>query len=377
MPRFPARRRALVFDTGKIVRTIPLQLAGRACPIRVHTQAAALIAPWIRAAGERCVFVTDANVRRRVWPGLRLALRARRCALPEPIVVPAGEASKSVRTWHGLHRQLLARGADRGSVVVAVGGGVVTDLAGFAAATYMRGIDWLAVPTTLLGMVDAAIGGKVGLDAHRRKNLVGAFHQPRAVLAGTDLLQTLPPRQRLAGLAEVVKYAMIADRALFFELRRGAKRWRAAAPRRDAALVARCAGIKARIVAADERERGDRAQLNFGHTIGHALEACSRLTHGEAVGLGMLAACWLAEDAQVAEEPLMAPLAALLAALGLPLRAPRGVGRACVLAALRADKKAERGQPRFVLTPRIGRARVRQPIAAGPIGTAIDRILRG
>jgi 3-dehydroquinate synthase len=358
------------------VQTIRLQLAGNDCAIRAHTQAAALIAPWVRAHGERCLFVTDANVRRRVWPHLIAALRVRKCVLAEPIVVPAGEASKSVRVWHWLHRQLLARGADRGSIVVAVGGGVVTDLAGFAAATYMRGIDWVAVPTTLLGMVDAAVGGKVGLDVHRRKNLVGAFHQPRAVLIGTDVLRTLPLRERRGGLAEVVKYAMIADRPLFFELRRAAARLLVAAPRRDATLVARCAGIKADIVAADEREHGDRARLNFGHTLGHALEACSGLSHGEAVGLGMLAACGLAEDVHLAEEPLVPQLDALLAALGLPRRAPRGVRSACVLAALRADKKSERGRPRFVLTPRIGRALVKQPIEPDQIEVALRRIVR-
>jgi len=295
-------------------------------------------------------------VQRAVWPRVARALGRRGLAVPAPIVIRAGEASKRWQVLARLHAMLLRRGLDRQSCIVALGGGVVLDLAGFAAATYMRGIDWIAVPTTLLAMVDAAVGGKVGIDLDGTKNAVGAFHQPRAVLVGTDFLRALPVRQRRSGLAEVVKYAMIADRPLLAALERDAAGWQRPRAVEDAWLVARCCRIKSRIVAADERESGARALLNFGHTIGHALEGDGRrgLLHGEAVGLGMLVACAIAEDLGVTREPQRQRLEALLDRLGLPVRMERRIPRATLRRAWQRDKKSRRGVPSFVLTPRTG-----------------------
>jgi 3-dehydroquinate synthase len=268
--------------------------------------------------------------------------------------VPSGERAKSLAELDRLATGLLRRGAGRDAILVALGGGAVGDLAGFAAATYMRGVEWIAVPTTLLAMVDASIGGKTAVDIDGTKNAIGAFHQPRAVLIGTDFLRTLPASERRSGLGEVVKYGMIADRELFALLERAPRPWRQARPTADARLVVRCTRIKARYVAADEREAGARAALNFGHTLGHVLESTGGWTHGESVGLGMLAACDIAVAMQVAPPRIRTRLQRLLRELGLPTRARRLPTPAAVRRVIGRDKKARDGVPRFVLTPRIG-----------------------
>lgn len=354
-----------------------MRLAARSYKIRIGTTAAVLVGAMVARYGDRCVWLTESNVARRVLPSLARQLRARGLNLPVPWVLPAGEAAKQIGVWRRLQTGFLRSGVERGNVVVALGGGSLTDLAGFAAATYMRGVDWIAIPTTLLGMVDAAIGGKVGVNLGRRKNIVGAFHQPREVLAATDLLQTLPHAERRNGLAEVVKYAMIADRRLFESMERHPDSIGRPDGPADAALVGRCCRIKSRVVADDEREAGARAALNFGHTVAHALEANDRhLRHGEAVGLGMLVACQLAEDLGIAREPLVPRLSALLGALGLPRCAPRQLSAARLLGAMRSDKKTVRGRARFVLTPQIGRVLVGQPVDDAAIRSALGLILR-
>lgn len=342
------------------VHNVRVRLGTRTYTVQVCSDGVGAVADALRPLASRAVVVTDANVRRLVWPRIAAALRRRGVVPQPPVVVPSGEHRKNLRTWSRLHAALLRRGLERSGCVVALGGGVVLDLGGFAAATYMRGVDWIAVPTTLLGMVDAAIGGKVGVDFGGTKNLVGAFHQPCRVIAGTDFLASLPRRQRSNGLAEVVKYAMIADRSLFTALERRPAAWLQPHPHADAALVARCCRIKARVVCADEREAGTRAVLNFGHTIGHALEGDGRngLLHGEAVGLGMLVACRLAEDAGLAREPLVERLRSVLWGLALPVVPARVTPLPVLRRRWRRDKKARAGLPRFVLTPRIGAASV-------------------
>jgi 3-dehydroquinate synthase len=336
--------------------TIPVRLGRRGYPIQIAPAGAELVAAALARLDRPFWFVTDTHVRARIWPQVARALVKRGLEPPPPLVVAAGESSKRWQVLARLQADLLRRGLDRTSCIVALGGGVVLDLAGFAAATYMRGIDWIAVPTTLLGMVDAAVGGKVGIDLDGTKNAVGAFHQPRAVLAGTDFLRSLPPRQRRSGLAEVVKYAMIADRRLLAILEADAAAWRRPRAIEDAWLVARCCRIKSRIVAADEREAGARALLNFGHTIGHALEGDGRrgLLHGEAVGLGMLVACAIAEDSGVTREAQRERLERLLRRLGLPVRLQRRIPATTLRRAWRRDKKAQQGVASFVLTPRTG-----------------------
>ena len=324
------------------------------------------------------VVVTDSNVRRRLWPKLR---RARRHLheLPEPIVIDAGEQHKNMRTLTRVHREFLARNLDRNSVVLALGGGMVTDLAGFAASTWMRGIAWMAAPTTLLGMVDASIGGKVAVNLGTTKNIVGAFHQPDAVLIGTRALSTLPARERRGGLAEVVKYAMIADASFFRSLESAGGKLLKAQASRDAELVTRCARIKARVVEADEKESGQRAMLNFGHTIGHVLETRSRfsLSHGEAVGLGMLVACRLAEITGVAGLAPRQRLSDLLRQWRLPVRLAARIPWSRVWSTLQQDKKTLHGTPRFVLTPRIGRVSVGHEVPAESIRQALEVIHPG
>lgn len=274
-----------------------------------------------------------------------------------PIVVPSGEASKSLEQLSALYDAFADARLDRRSVVVAVGGGVVGDLAGFAAASYVRGIDFVQVPTTLLAQVDSSVGGKTGIDLPSGKNLVGAFHQPRLVVADLDTLATLPARDYVAGLAEVIKYGIIADSELFAYLesnREGALRHQ---PDVLAHLVARSCEIKADVVGKDERESGLRAILNYGHTIGHAVEAAAgygRYLHGEAVSIGTAAANWLSTRVGWLPEDVANRITALFAAYGLPVRLEEPLGDEEVLAAMRLDKKTVDGVFQFVLARGIG-----------------------
>ena len=358
-------------------RRVPVRLAEDAYDVLVQPSAAPLLARWLRRDARAWIVITDRRVHGRVWRRMAQNLRDAGVQPPDPVVIEGGESAKTLRTWTNVQQELLRRGLDRSACVVALGGGVVTDLAGFVAATYLRGIDWVAVPTSLLGMVDAALGGKVGANLLRTKNAVGAFHHPRAVLVGTDVLATLPARERRSGLGEVVKYAMIADRALFRELEKGRVDGVGRDAESDARLVARCCRIKARFVAADAHEHGVRAALNFGHTLGHALEGDGRhgLTHGEAVGLGMLAACALAEELGVAREPQVERLRALLRRLGLPVRAPQRPPVSRLRQAWRRDKKARAGEARFVLTPRIGSVSLGHVVDEGSIVAALETVL--
>src|SRR5712664_1091402 len=255
-------------------------------------------------------------------------------------------------------RRLLNAGADRNAVIVAVGGGVVGDVAGFAAASYLRGIALIHVPTTVVAQVDSSIGGKTGVNLPEGKNLVGAFYPPRLVLSDPELLRSLPSREFRGGLAEVIKHAVIADAQMFAYLEENMEK----AERRDRAtldsLIARNVKIKAQVVARDERESGLREILNFGHTFAHALESITRYKryqHGEAVAWGMMAAALLGHEAGVTRTDDVCRIVTLVRRMG-PLPAwPRVPARA-LLEAMRSDKKARGGKLRFVLTPRIGKA---------------------
>ena len=270
--------------------------------------------------------------------------------------VPAGEASKSRAQWAALSDALLDRGLGRDSAIVALGGGVIGDLAGFVAATYLRGVPCLQVPTTLLAMLDASVGGKTGVDTPHGKNLIGAFHSPVAVVADPLVLRTLPEREYRAGLAEAVKHGLIADAAYFAWLGDSAE----AIARRDestlATLVRRSVEIKAEVVGEDEREDGRRAILNAGHTVAHGVEHASdyALTHGEAVAIGLVAECALAESLGIARRGLGADVAALLTRLGLPARLDRRLPRDRVLSAMAVDKKNRAARVRFALPRDVG-----------------------
>jgi shikimate kinase/3-dehydroquinate synthase len=254
----------------------------------------------------------------------------------------AGEPSKTLATVERLAASLADAGADREAVLVALGGGVTTDLTGFVAATLYRGVDWVAVPTTVLACVDAALGGKTAVDLGPRKNALGAFHQPRAVLVEPSLLATEPERSYRAGLAELVKTACVGDAALFDELERDVERFVAREPRALAEAMLAAARVKAALVSADERERtGLRVRLNFGHTLGHALEAASgySLMHGEAVSIGMASMLSIGVELGVTPPALCERVVTLLARLGLPTRAADEGTRARALELVRYDKK--------------------------------------
>lgn len=267
-------------------------------------------------------------------------------------VIPAGESHKTIDTVSRLWESFLALHLERGSTVVALGGGVVGDLAGFAAATFLRGVAWVAVPTSLLSMADASLGGKTGADLPQGKNLVGAFHPPRLVLADPQVLKTLPESELRSGLAEVVKAGVIADPELFRLCGQG---WEAVLSNLDE-IVRRSMAVKIQVIQADPFEQGVRASLNLGHTLGHALEFATgfRLRHGEAVAIGMVAAARLAEDMDQAKPGLAAEISGVLAGLGLPVDLPGNLDRESITKGMQVDKKRQGGQVRFVLPSSVG-----------------------
>ena len=265
---------------------------------------------------------------------------------------PAGEIHKNMDTISQIWNTFVEAGLERGSSVVALGGGVVNDLAGFAAATYMRGVAWVTLPTSLLAMVDASLGGKTGADLEQGKNLVGAFHPPRMVIVDPDLLETLPEKEFRGGLAEVVKHAVIDDEELFERCSQG---WKAVQSD-PSNLVSRAMAVKIKIIQKDPFEKHQRAVLNFGHTIGHALENVTNysLSHGEAVSIGMVAETRLAQLAHITVPGMAAKIENTLSKLGLPTEIPDTVDRAELLEAMEVDKKKVDGTLRFALPIRIG-----------------------
>jgi 3-dehydroquinate synthase len=333
-----------------------VRLGERSYQIHVGAGALGRAGDLIRAtAGRRGFVITDPRVNGLHGAALRAGLGRFEA---ETILVPPGERQKSLRRAGLLWDQLLRRGADRASVVIAFGGGVIGDLAGFVAATYMRGLPYVQLPTTLLAQVDSSVGGKVAINHPRAKNLIGAFHQPRVVVADVSVLSTLRPRDYREGLAEVAKAAAIADRALFGWLERNRADVLGRDPEALTHLVRRCCEIKARVVEADERESGPRALLNFGHTVGHALESLTgygALRHGEAVSIGMAGAARVSRLLGLLSEEDEKQLTALLAGFGLPTKIA-GLGAPAVLDRLRLDKKAIGGVPRLVLLTAIGQA---------------------
>jgi 3-dehydroquinate synthase len=289
------------------------------------------------------------------------------------ITIPPGEKSKSLEQVGAICAQMTAAGLDRSSFVVALGGGVVGDLAGFVAAIYYRGIPYVQVPTTLLAQVDSSIGGKTAVNTAAGKNLIGAVHHPVVVIADVDLLRTLPPRELNQGFAEVIKHAIIRDPALFdlltnFDRDKGD----------FASLVRRNVEIKAEFVAADERdENGKRALLNFGHTIGHAIERAGdyrALLHGEAVSLGIVAACDVSVRKAGLSDSERKKIVSLLKQIDLPTRLPSNISREKILRALPFDKKFEGGRVRFVVTSKIGSARLTNDVAMEDIRATVMQL---
>ena len=299
----------------------PIRVSARAGDYLVHVRADLDPLPGIlaRAKPSRLAVVTDPTVARLHGAGLLRLLRGAGVR-PAVIVLRPGERNKDAANVARAYDGLLRAGCDRDAVVVAFGGGIVGDLAGFAAATFYRGLRWVQAPTTLLAQVDASIGGKTGYNLPEGKNLIGAFHPPAAVLCDVTLLATLPTRQVRAALAEVIKAGMIADARLLDAVERGAAALRSREPETLARVVAASARIKAEIVSRDEREAGARRALNFGHTVGHAHEASvgyGRILHGEAVALGMLAEVRIGAALGLTAPEVLPRLRALLRAVGL------------------------------------------------------------
>jgi len=284
---------------------------------------------------------------------------------PSVVLVAPGEGRKTIRQAEILYRACQSHRLGRDGAIIAVGGGMIGDLAGFVAATWQRGVDLIMMPTSLLAQVDSSVGGKVAVNLDGVKNLVGAFHQPRLVLADTDWLQTLPRRELRSGLAEVVKYSMIADRRLFDRLEKAGASLLEAREDLLKSIIASCVRIKAGIVVQDERESGPRILLNYGHTIGHAFEAAAagRLRHGEAVALGMRGAARLAEGITWLSADDRARQDSLLDELGLPGHFD-GAAVGELIANIKQDKKVRDRVPRFVLTRGIGSASLAPPIDA-------------
>ena len=345
------------------MRRLDVALGARSYPIVIGRGALARVGDVLPRDARRAVVVTNAVVAAHHLPALRAALDEAGVAA-DIVLVPDGEQHKSLETLRDLLTRLLELRADRTTPIVALGGGVVGDVAGFAAAIYLRGVPCVQVPTTLLAQVDSSVGGKTAVNHPLGKNMIGAFHQPVGVVIDTACLATLPARELVAGLAEVVKYGAIRDANFFDWLERSMP----ALVRRDDEALAHAifesCRIKAAMVAVEERETGERALLNFGHTFGHAIETATGYgtwLHGEAVGTGMLLAARLSQRVSGLPAPDRSRLESLVASAGLPTAPPR-LEVARWLELMGRDKKVARGTMRFVLLERLGHAVLRSDV---------------
>lgn len=341
------------------MRVVKVSLAERSYSILIGNDLLAKLGNECKSLqlGSRCAIISD----RRVAPlYAKGALKSLKNAGFDPVLitVPAGETAKSLKTVQTCYDQLAKHRLERKSFIVALGGGVVGDLAGFVAATYLRGIAFAQVPTTLLAQVDSSVGGKVGVNLKAGKNLVGAFYQPKLVLCDLDTLETLPPREFRAGLAEVIKYGIIYDAKLFARLERDLGKIVARDSTTLTEVVARCCEIKADVVGQDETESGLRAILNFGHTIGHAIEAISgygKFLHGEAISIGQVAAAKLSARLLGLPQNDVERIQNIFERAGLPTKIKLSAAQLEKLfAAMKLDKKVSGGEIKFVLAERIG-----------------------
>ncbi len=358
---------------------ITVNLADRSYPILVTSGELERVGQFARARsqGTQALVVCDSNTRKRFAESVAQSLNASGFKTHVSVLAP-GESTKSLGSATGLFENLIAIAADRQTLVVAVGGGVIGDLAGFVAATYARGIPFLQVPTSLLAQVDSSVGGKVGVNFHGAdgritKNMIGAFHQPVGVFIDTEALRSLPPEELRAGLAEVVKYGVILDADFFAFLESNADAILALDPAATRHVVARCCRLKADVVAADERELTDhRAILNYGHTFAHAIEAVTReYRHGEAVAIGMIAASRLAARLGRVPADVTERQVHLLDRFGLMTRAAH-LDPVELLAAMRYDKKAKAGRLRFVLPSRMGQVELLDDVAEADVRAILD-----
>lgn len=355
------------------LRTLQVALGAQAYSIHIGGNVLAETAALANLQGRVIRIVTDSHVAALYLPAVLNALSLKS---EHALVLDAGEPSKS---WAGAERVLdwmLSQKLSRDAILIALGGGVVGDMTGFCAAIYQRGIAFVQLPTTLLAMVDSSVGGKTGINHARGKNLIGAFHQPRAVIADLDLLKTLPTRELSAGTAEVIKYAMLGDARLFAELEAGGiDQLMALDADVSASVVERCCALKAAIVAEDEFETsGRRALLNLGHTFGHAVETYTgygQWLHGEAVGLGLVMAADLSARLGWISTADAARCTALVARAGLPVKPPIGMQAQDFRRLMAGDKKVAAGQLRLVLMQQLGQAVLTADFDDGKLGETL------
>ena len=356
---------------------VPVALGARSYDIVIGRGVLASLGERVKAMrpGARVAIVTDETVAKHHLGAAEAALKS--AAIDGArILVPAGEASKSYATFEKVCEAIIAARIARSDLIVALGGGVIGDLAGYAAASVRRGLDFVQVPTTLLAQVDSSVGGKTGINSRQGKNLIGAFHQPVLVIADTALLDTLPKREFRSGYAEVAKYGLLGDAAFFAWLEKNWQDVFAGGPAREHAIAVCCRG-KAGIVARDEREIGERALLNLGHTFGHALEAgcgfSERLLHGEAVALGVVLAFEFSARKGLIAASESARAAAHLAAVGLPTHLKDVTGGVpdvdTLMDLISQDKKVKRGTLTFILVRGIGRAFIENNVDAAEVRT--------
>jgi len=346
---------------SRAARTIDVDLGERSYSIHVGENILGELGDAMRRAkfAQRVAIVSDRTVADLYLKPVEESLR-RSGFESIAILLPAGEEHKNLESLAAIYDRVIAERFDRGSALVALGGGVVGDLAGFAAASYLRGIAYVQVPTTLLAQVDSSVGGKTAVNHREGKNLIGAFHQPRLVWIDVAALRSLPRRELLAGLAEVIKYGIIADAALFRRLEEKLDDLLAAESGILAEVVAASCAIKARVVEKDERESDLRAVLNFGHTVGHALEAATgyeKYLHGEAVAIGMVQAARISLAEGVCDAESFERIRRLIVRAGLPAQIPAGVSLEELIKHMEVDKKSAGGKIKFVLCEGIGATR--------------------
>lgn len=356
------------------MRQVRVDLGSRSYPILIGAgllSAPGCLSPY--AGGKQVLVVTNDRIAPLYLPRAIAAFQGKDVAT---LVLPDGERYKTMATLSTIFDALIDGRFDRGVTLAALGGGVIGDLTGFAAAAYQRGVDFIQIPTSLLAQVDSSVGGKTGVNHPRGKNMIGAFHQPRCVLTDTVTLTTLPERELRAGLAEVIKYGLITDATFFSWLEANMAALLRREPEALAAAIERCCQLKAQIVAADERESGVRALLNLGHTFGHAIEAAqdyAGLLHGEAVAIGMAMAVRLSTDLGWLSEADCRRAMALLAAAGLPTDRPAELNPAQLRELMASDKKVSEGQVRLVLLEGIGAARLTAAYPESALRSTLER----
>jgi 3-dehydroquinate synthase len=343
------------------MQTLAVNLGDRSYPIHVGTGILEQAGELLKQVGIRgkVAVVTNPTVAQLYLDPIHEALSNAEFEVV-PILLPDGEEHKNLKSLASIYDRLISERFERKSCVLALGGGVVGDLAGFAAATYLRGVPYVQVPTTLLAQVDSSVGGKTGVNHENGKNLIGAFYQPKLVIIDVAVLRTLPPRELVAGLAEVIKYGIIQDPALFQLLEQRLENLLGLDRELLSQVIAVSCAIKARVVEADERENDIRAVLNFGHTIGHALEAVTgyrQLLHGEALGVGMVKAAALSVQHGFCDSASFNRVVALVRKAGLPVEMPPGVSLQNLIQAMEVDKKVAGGKIKFVMCEGIGKTR--------------------